>query len=237
MSSTLKKLLIGDMMLEDEKEQDSQPGRKGGPKRRRPPVRGPFHGGLRIPRRARVPDLIPINPYLKREVHYLTSTASGSFASTGTLFGPFTTMNQGDDIDERQGLNVRGLRVDLNWKIEYNAAGSTNQYVRLIYFLDRVIEGVTGTTDILTASDILATYNRKQHYRYKILLDKFYRMDASKTSTSIIQHRIPFKYIVRFDGTTDADVRGNHLYVIALCHGAANQPTYEYRHEFTYTEL
>ena len=108
----------------------------------------------------------PIRRFLNAEVKkFDASTGAVSLDTTG-LVTPLTNIGQGDDWNNRDGLSVKALSLELRARF-FVAAGGYQDLVRFVVFQDRECAGaLPAITDVLETSSVLAPFNHLNVQRF-----------------------------------------------------------------------
>lgn len=162
----------------------------------------------------------------------------------GTFY-PMAYIAQGDGDNTRNGNSIKLTSLLNRMTFTWNSAGNANQRVRAILLIDRM----SGTAASPTIADLfevsgnqsailspLNVQNGLAGGRYSIMYDKVFQLDAYHSQRTE-ERNLPWKFHVKFDGTTSSDYGINQPYLLLISDQAtANYPTSDFYQRIRYID-
>lgn len=147
------------------------------------------------------------------EKHQKLTSVTGSTTNAGTV-NLISGIAQGDDIGNRQGNSVKS--VDLMCNYTLNQSGTTDNFLRIIIFMDTANQGSSpAVTDLLNTAVPTAQRNIDNMKRFKIFHDKLISFDANY-STRAYKYYKKLGMHLRFSGSADTNVLQNAIYCLLV---------------------
>lgn len=169
----------------------------------------------------------------KPELKYLDTVSTGiAVDSSGTLI-LLNGCAQGDDINTREGREIRIKSLRIKWKPAINAS-ATGTIVRCILFIDKQVNAsAPSVTTILKNSGALnlAQMDLAYRKRFKILYDKYITMSNNSMEETVEDYFRKMNLVVEYNSSsagTVADIVTNALYMLLISDQATNTPTVVY---------
>lgn len=140
-------------------------------------------------------------------------------------------LTTGTSATTRNGQSIKIVSTFIRFYITMNASATTTQ-VRLFLFKDLQPNGAIPTSGQLLQdnsnilSPLLVAYGR----RFKIFMDKLFRLDTNKLNIEFkkfFKHKFHTEYNTGTAGTI-ADITKNSLYVMMVSDQATNTPTVQF---------
>ncbi len=147
--------------------------------------------------------------FVDTEVHVVSTILTNPDILNVAIFEPLALVAQGDDIDQRDGLQISLRSIDLRFILQ---AGTNRACVRFVLFIDNQVNNNTApltlndlmeeTTSALEA--LVSPINIENKRRFRILKD-WTRTLVDQTQTDVICFRVrkTLKTKVRFTGDLD----------------------------------
>lgn len=156
----------------------------------------------------------------ERKAYDSNPHVSSAILDTGSVVS-LTNIPQGDGAGHRDGNLVRFKSLLFRANFEMHASATFSQ-LRFILLVDKQARaGLPSVSDILDGSNILSPMNLANRYRFKVLMDKVYKMDISSMRGHIIKHYFKLGQRANYaSGTTD-EASYNNLVLLVI----SNEPT------------
>ncbi len=149
---------------------------------------------------------------------------SGAALTPGTAGAvyPLTQIGQGDDYNQRDGLSLRTVAMEIRVTLAVPAGGFTD-FVRAVLFVDQENAGATpAVADVLDAAFAQATFNHTNLQRFAVLHDEFVALETTGHAAHSIVLKQPLDNHVRYSAAAAAAASGREGQVYLLLIGTNN---------------
>lgn len=173
-------------------------------------------------------DIWYLKGLVNSEMLHNQSTGSTTTNSTGTIT-LLNGMGQNDTASGRTGNSILMRNVFLRLGFQQHASASSTTY-RVMLVLDKQQVGDTAPliSDILETVNVYAPLATASVGRFKIIKNWFFNTNNASNTFKKIDYYKDFRFHTRYNGTSNADIQKNGLYLITLCDQATNTPTFSY---------
>lgn len=169
-----------------------------------------------------------IKGLVNSEMLQIINSSSTAIPNTGAVVS-LSNIAQGDTVSGRTGNSVLARTFLLRAQVTKHAS-ATETFVRIMLIWDTQQIGDTAPTiaTVLDSVDTLSGLNVSTTGRYKILMNKHYTLDTTRTSSIYINKFFNIYKHIRYNGTGDSDIQKNGLYMVLLGNEATNTPLLSY---------
>lgn len=172
--------------------------------------------------------------YLKSVINVEKKFADYTFSAAVSSTENFQLVNglqQGDTASTREGQSIKIYSLYVRFYMTINASATTTQ-IRIFVLMDKQPNGAVPTSGDLLQSNtnILSPLLMGYGSRFKIFMDKVYRLDTNKLNLTIkkfFKFRFHTKYGSGNAGTV-ADITKNSLYIMMVSDQATNTPNIDF---------
>jgi hypothetical protein len=168
----------------------------------------------------------------RRERKYFGDIDTGTLTVAGGIARITQRIIQGDSSSTRDGAQIEMFMLKLHYN--FRLGGATAGQARLIVFSDTQNAGTTpAVTDVLSTASPSSSYTRDVEIvkRYHILYDSIVGQTPSSATASIVRYvKLKPKYIVSYNGTTDAATANgkNAMFAILIADNTSTQFSVSY---------
>lgn len=187
--------------------------------------------------------------YLNTEYKFLDTSGSHTpdSSATGTVTA-LSLMAQGDGESTRDGRQIKATRLTLKWNVNINAV-ATDTTTRILVFIDRDYDGdaasnvpVWSGTDkaVMESTNVQSFRNLSTVGRYKILMDKSYRLVVGNEYERTKQYQKTWNLNnhIHFTGATanSTDAGRGWICIMTYSSEATNTPTVTFNARLRYLD-
>lgn len=155
---------------------------------------------------------------------------------------------QGDTSEQRDGNMIRVKSMAFRFKMELNAAETSNSATRVVIFIDSRPKHTQVTEDeVFSTTDILGFYETEaldNKGRFKFIYDKTFHWggDPQVNTRPLMKvgkfyYNIPFEQLYTGSGATIAAIDKNAVYICACSSNASHTGTVTTQYKVKYTDI
>jgi len=177
-------------------------------------------------------------PELKNNTQY----HNASISSVGTMY-PVSNLAESYTSSTRDGLEVRGLNVQVRLNVRSNILASGHNMLRIIYFVDKQQVSDTYPTgdDLLhnKANAVVSPYSEVHKNRFQILKDITFTLSPLGSSPIQYQKRFTLKLdkTMRYNGSSASDYQRNMVWMYVITDASSTYPEFYVANRFNYYDV
>jgi len=169
--------------------------------------------------------------YFNTELKMLDTTATATPTSGTSTVVPLTLMAQGSDYNQRDGISIKLMDLDVRVYAARNIASATSSdFIRFLIVQDTENHGATpAVADILESDGVLAPLLHYSGNRWRMIADEAFALEPVQPGVcSKFNKKLQTHVTYKGTGATAADGWEGQLYAVFMSSTATNNPTYSY---------
>lgn len=169
--------------------------------------------------------------------HKKYTVSVGALPSNAGVNYALTTINQGDNDAERDGLSVKAQSLYMRATIR-KSGGSVRSFLRVVITKDnqQVADTIPTWTNVFQSLSINAPLNAQAIGRFTILYDKVINLSDARDTQVYLEKYIKLNHHVRWNGVSGNDIQKGGLTVHLLSDETTNVPSYDAIFRTTYVD-
>lgn len=175
--------------------------------------------------------------FVNTEVHYHDAGTTITPNNAGVL-NNLASIPIGDDVDNRTGISIKPLSVNLKCQININSAATTT-FVRLLVFRGKNENGTNiAITDLFASTGAQQFKVFDKRFKTKILMDKTWALGSNGRQSAFYDGLIKLNGHITYDeqDSTGATYEAGGLYFLAFSSNTTNLPTIIWQSRFKYVD-